>query len=253
MRRLFRRQQTRQQNLAQLVGYACPAQVAHGVRRIDLDGALRVDIRDGGWQVFREGMMIGDDSIDAQTVEQTDFRKVGDAGVRSNHQLDLSGAGQADQGRRVQPVAFRGAIRNIKAHFGLQVLFERFVEDGRASDAIHVEVAIDQNRLIGLNRPENTLNSLRHVGQLQTAARRVLRQVEKRPDSVRRRQAPARQQRSQQRRAFRCRQNIRRKGRVGLRVAFDLPDPLRHRAPSFTLLSIIAEISSRSLYTRSGI
>jgi hypothetical protein len=148
-----------QHRLRQPIGHADAGQFGRVRRAIR---AARVDHRQRRRQLAPHRVMVGHDHIQPHLPGIGHLGHAADATVhRDQH---LRGLCNPANGVQVQPVAFVHAVGDVGADPRPGHLQRAHQQRGRA-DAVHVEVAVDADRLAALDGVQDALHRGRHVAQ----------------------------------------------------------------------------------------
>jgi len=141
--------------------HARARQVAERVRGA---GQFRVDDRQGGWQPAGVRLVVvRHDDVQAEFAGPGHLRLPADAAVH-RHEDAGTLAGQVLDGLAVQAVPFLDAVWHVDADVGIGQA-EGLPEDGGRRDAVHVVVAVDDDRLAVAGGCHEPVGGLRQARQ----------------------------------------------------------------------------------------
>ena len=146
----------------ELERHSCAAEVAAGVGAA---GQARMNQHVGRREIGPDRVVVGHDQLHAQLTRQRGLGHRRDAAIHRDHQRGLVSLGQPAQGLGVDPVAFLDPVRNVIVHVTGAGQFQTGPEHARAADAVDVIIAVDDDRPVRVDRPDDSLGRLAHSRQ----------------------------------------------------------------------------------------
>ena len=169
-----------QQRLRQLERNRRSAQVLVGIGTSRLRGIEHRQRVGDGCAVGR--VVVGDNEVEAKRARLHGLGDGADSGVHADHQAH-AGLSRLAQDRVLHPIALADAMGQVIAHLRRLLRFHRQPDslDGRLQQdsrrgAVHVVVAVDQDRLGVANCAQDSLDGSVHAQQLRRIVRRVVEQ-----------------------------------------------------------------------------
>ncbi len=154
-----RHAQRRHQRLGELEGHAAAAQVLFFRWTV---GAPRVEYRGGGGELVAREVVVGDDDLDAGGARRAHGVHRGDAAVAGDDQPGAKTA-RLREPRGPEIVAVAQPVRNERVGPAADAR-EHAGEQRRGTLAVHVIVAVDQDRDSASHGGDDQLDRPRHVG-----------------------------------------------------------------------------------------
>ncbi len=147
-----------QERLGQPVGDAHPGQFA---KRVTAVLSLGVDHAHRLGQLVADGVMVGDDDVEAQPVGVGDFFQRADAAIHRDDDADAI-LHQLGQGSLVQSIPLVHAVGDVGTGMTAKCA-QRLDQERRRRDAIGVEIAIDGDQLARAQRPAQSSDGSGHA------------------------------------------------------------------------------------------